>query len=215
MLDLTSSFSTDTIKANNIKFAKIFSEEEYDSKSFIHQNQKQNQNQKQGQEVSDRKIKSSNIDSDRAKQVQQHRIEVLQDILILLRASQRSFFSYIRAVSMNNGASWIEAEQAIEASTIHMKAAITSFQPATSLIDHLRVKNSHEICELSLHPPIYIPTDSLIHLHAITGDTISSIRNRDNEGNPILDVVGLKISSFKHAVAAIKTFLSAQTVVSN
>jgi hypothetical protein len=207
-LDLTSNRNTDTINANNIKFANNFTDKEHDPKSSIHQNQ--------GQEVSDREFKSSFIDSDRERQVQQlHRIGVLQDIITLLRASQRSFFSYIRAVSMNNGASWIEAEQAIEVSTVHMKAAITSFQPTTSLIDHLRIKNSHEICELSLHPPIYIPTDSLIHPHAIPGNTTSSIKDSDNKQYPVLDVVGLKISSFRNAIAAIKMFLSAQTVVSN
>jgi hypothetical protein len=60
--------------------------------------------------------------------------------------------------------------------------------------------------------PVFTPTDSLIHPNVINDTTMSSIRN-SNEVRPILDVVGLKICSFKNAIAAIKMFLSAQTVV--
>jgi hypothetical protein len=129
---------------------------------------------------------------------------------------------------MNNGASWIEAEKAIEVSTVHIKAAVSSFQPA-SVIDHLRMKSPHEICAISLYPPIYIPTetlnpnpnlnpiyiptDTLTHPNITTCTTKSNIRNSDYEVRPILDVVGLKICSFQNAIAATKMLLSAQTVV--
>ena len=103
-----------------------------------------------------------------------------------------------------------------------------------SVQDSLKLLSSDKICSLSQFAPITIPTDSLIDpIDSAQNDFLNfdegtEVRKNINEGiedfpsnsnnfyiRPILDVVGIKINSFKNSVSAIKMFLSARIKVNN
>lgn len=105
----------------------------------------------------------------------------------------------------------------------------TSFQPV-SVQASLRLRSAAELAALSLIAPIVIATDYMVNptsLPSATGTT----DNPETRGHsvhadspaaaphtsiyPVLDVVGIKVSSFKNAISAIKMFLSARITVTN
>ena len=186
------------------------------------------------------------------------------EIIEILKATQRGLLSYIRAVSMNNGATWVEASDRIKKNeenmksilqltfnssfydTLHLSSTSSSSSSSSSsspnsekhaeesVQDSLKLLSSDKICSLSQFAPITIPTDSLIdhvdsaHNDFLNFDEDKEVRNSINEGiedfplnsnnfyiRPILDVVGIKINSFKNSVSAIKMFLSARIKVNN
>ena len=101
----------------------------------------------------------------------------------------------------------------------------TSFQPL-SVQASLRLRSADEIAALSLIAPIIIATDctsnptSLISASRTTANfgTQSHRVHVDSTAShtstmPVLDVVGIKVSSFKNAISAIKMLLSARISV--
>ena len=186
------------------------------------------------------------------------------EIIEILKATQRGLLSYIRAVSMNNGATWVEASDRIKKNeenmksilqltfnssfydTLHLSSTSSSSSSSSSsspnsekhaeesVQDSLKLLSSDKICSLSQFAPITIPTDSLIDpIDSAQNDFLNfdegtEVRKNINEGiedfpsnsnnfyiRPILDVVGIKINSFKNSVSAIKMFLSARIKVNN
>ena len=185
------------------------------------------------------------------------------EIIEILKATQRGLLSYIRAVSMNNGATWVEASDRIKKNEVNMKSILqltfnssfydtlhlsstssssssSSSSPNSekhaeeSVQDSLKLLSSDKICSLSQFAPITIPTDSLIDpIDSAQNDFLNfdegtEVRKNINEGiedfpsnsnnfyiRPVLDVVGIKINSFKNSVSAIKMFLSARIKVNN
>ena len=183
------------------------------------------------------------------------------EIIEILKATQRGLLSYIRAVSMNNGATWVEASDRIKKNEVNMKSILqltfnssfydtlhlssTSSSSSSSssnsekhaeesVQDSLKLLSSDKICSLSQFAPITIPTDSLIDpIDSAQNDFLNfdegtEVRKNINEGiedfpsnsnnfyiRPVLDVVGIKINSFKNSVSAIKMFLSARIKVNN
>ena len=189
------------------------------------------------------------------------------EIIEILKATQRGLLSYIRAVSMNNGATWVEASDRIKKNeenmksilqltfnssfydTLHLSSTTSSSSSSSpcassypnsekyaeeSVQDSLKFLSSDKICSLSQFAPITIPTDSLIDpIDSAQNDFLNfdegtEVRKNINEGiedfpsnsnnfyiRPVLDVVGIKINSFKNSVSAIKMFLSARIKVNN
>jgi hypothetical protein len=105
----------------------------------------------------------------------------------------------------------------------------TSFQPI-SVQASLHLRSAAELAALSLIAPIVIATDYMVNptsLPSATGTT----DNPETRGhsvhadspaaapltsiNPVLDVVGIKVSSFQNAISGIKMFLSARITVTN
>ena len=181
------------------------------------------------------------------------RMDALRELIETLRAAQRGLHSMIRAVSLSNGSSWIEASTALDDSTRLLKLALplsfpatppsaniayppfsdgergveTGFGPAPlSIVESLRLKSPEDICALGLWAPIIIATDraatSTLDLKGSVGQIPASLhpctppsRAYTVRVKPVLDVVGVKVCSFKNSISAIKMFLSARTIVSN
>lgn len=104
---------------------------------------------------------------------------------------------------------------------------LTSFEPI-SVQASLRLRSSAEIAALSLVAPIIIATDCPVNRTTLPTPEGTS-NNAGCQGHsvdidspashtsimPVLDVVGIKVSSFKNAISAIKMFLSARITVTN
>jgi hypothetical protein len=104
-----------------------------------------------------------------------------------------------------------------------------SFQPI-SVQASLRLRSAAELAALSLIAPIVISTDYMVNPNSLPSATRTT-DNPETRGhsvhadspaaashtsiNPVLDVVGIKVSSFKNAISAIKMFLSARITVTN
>ena len=103
----------------------------------------------------------------------------------------------------------------------------TSFEPI-SVQASLRLRSSAEIAALCHVAPIIIATDRPVNLTSMPTPEGTS-NDAGSQGHsvsidppvshtsiaPVLDVVGIKVSSFKNAISAIKTFLSARITVTN
>lgn len=104
-----------------------------------------------------------------------------------------------------------------------------SFQPI-SVQASLRLRSAAELAALSLIAPIVIATDYMVNPtslpsaagttpnpvtrgHSVHADSPAAVPHTSI--NPVLDVVGIKVSSFKNAISAIKMFLSARITVTN
>ena len=188
------------------------------------------------------------------------KIKTHLEIIEIFKASQRGLLSYIRAVSMNNGATWVEASDCIMKSeenmksilqlsfydTHHLSSTSTSTSCASSspnfgnyaeqsVQDSIKSLSSETICSLSQFAPITIPTDFIVHPNYYDSAKNGSMNfdedkeaghnmnerienlpkyNKKTNIRPILDVIGIKINSFKNSISAIKMFLSARIIVS-
>jgi hypothetical protein len=102
----------------------------------------------------------------------------------------------------------------------------TGLGPAPlSVIDSLKLKSPHDICALSLFAPMIIATDRIAPSTLTSERSVGQIPdplqpNKSSSSKeeivhrkPVLDVVGVKISSFKNSISAIKMFMSARVIV--
>jgi hypothetical protein len=103
---------------------------------------------------------------------------------------------------------------------------VTGLEPAPlSVIDSLKLKSPHDKCALSLFAPMIIATDRIAP-STLTSERYvgqipdplqpnkpSSSKEEIVHRKPVLDVVGVKISSFKNSISAIKMFMSARVIV--
>ena len=104
-----------------------------------------------------------------------------------------------------------------------------SFQPI-SVQASLRLRSAAELAALSLIAPIAIATDYMVNPTSLTSAAVTaddpvsqghSVHADSSAAAPhtsimsVLDVVGIKVSSFRNAISAIKMFLSARITVTN
>lgn len=192
------------------------------------------------------------------------KMDLLREKIETLRAAQRALYSTIRAVSLNNGSTWLESCTALEESVRLVKGALPlSFPTATtaatatqsahtahppfcegggggggggvvgsvpgplSVVDSLRLKSHRDICALSLFAPMIIATDHIAASTLTSNRSVGQIpapselhptscsRQETVCKKPVLDVVGVKTSSFKNSIAAIKMFMSARVIVTS
>ena len=172
-------------------------------------------------------------------------IDSLSGVINALQAVQKGLHAMIQDVSLSNGSSWAEAATAIMASEQNIKSMLPeaflipspvisgtqgvqgqmSFQPI-SVQASLRLRSAAEIAALSLIAPIVISTDCTFNTFTCTVRTTDESIMQDHRVHvdspashtsiiPVLDVVGIKVSSFKNALSAIKMFLSARITVTN
>ena len=170
-------------------------------------------------------------------------IDSLRWVINALQAVHKGLHAMIRDVSLSNGSSWAEATTAIMTSEQKIKLMLpeayitpspsngmqgwTSFEPI-SVQASLRLRSSVEIAALCLVAPIIIATDCTVNLTTMLSpeETCSNARSQGHSVSidspashtsitPVLDVVGIKVSSFKNAISAIKLFLSARITVTN
>ena len=186
-------------------------------------------------------------------------VKIHLEIIEIFKASQRGLLSCIKAVSMNNGANWVEASDCIIKSEENMKSILqlsiydthhlsssTSSSCALSspnfgkyaeqsVQDSIKSLSSEMICSLGQFAPITILTDFIIHPNyydsakngSMNFDEDKEVGHNMNERienlseynkktniRPILNVVGIKINSYKNSISAIKMFSSARIIVS-
>ena len=168
-------------------------------------------------------------------------IDSLRGVINALQAVRRGLHAMIQDVSLSNGSSWADAATAIMTSEKKIKSMLpeafvipspsngmqgwTLFEPI-SVQASLRLRSGAEIAALCFVAPIIIATDCTVNLASMPTPEGTS-NNAGSQGSsvsidspaspksitPVLDVVGIKVSSFKNALSAIKLFLSARITV--
>jgi hypothetical protein len=103
---------------------------------------------------------------------------------------------------------------------------VTGLGPAPlSVIDSLKLMSRTDICGLSLVAPMIIATDRITPSTLTSERPVGQIPDPSQPNNsissnqeivhrkPVLDVVGVKISSVRNSISAIKMFMSARVIV--